>query len=160
MRTDSKPRRVQLRMVLAACVTAVALPACAGSSVMVGGPGVGIGFPTRRAEVFGDTVADRLYFGRNIPGGGTVGDSAFASFVDQVVTPRFPAGLTILRADGQWRGENGQVEREQSIVIEIVHPTGPAAEADLREIAEEYKRRFRQEAVLRVTVPAHTRMYE
>jgi hypothetical protein len=138
----------------------VALAACAGSSVMVGGPGVGIGFPTRRAEVFGDTVADRLYLGRNIPGGGTVGDSALAAFVDQVVTPRFPAGLTILRGDGQWRGANGQVEREASVVIEIVHPAGPAAEADLREIADEYKRRFRQEAVLRLTVPAHVRIYE
>jgi len=160
MRTDSMPRATRLRLAFATCVMAAALPACAGSSVMVGGPGVGIGFPTRRAEVFGDTVADRMFFGRNIPGGGTVTDSAFAAFVDQVVTPRFPAGLTLLRADGQWRGEGGRVEREQSVVIEIVHPAGPAAEADLREIADEYKRRFRQEAVLRVTVPAHTRMYE
>jgi hypothetical protein len=52
------------------------------------------------------------------------------------------------------------VEREPSVVVEIVHPTGPAAEADLREIADEYKRRFRQEAVLRVTVPVHVRTYE
>lgn len=151
---------MRLRSFLAAAAP-LAFAACANGGIMVGGPGVQMGIPMRRAaSVFGDTVADRMFFGRNIPGGGTVSDSAFAAFVDQVVTPRFPAGLTLLRADGQWRGESGRVEREQSVVIEIVHPAGPAADADLREIADEYKRRFRQEAVLRVTVPAHTRIYE
>ncbi|HEU4558145.1 MAG TPA: DUF3574 domain-containing protein [Longimicrobium sp.] len=141
----------------------LAFAACAGSGIMVGGPGVQVGIPVGRttsAAVTGDTVADRLFFGRNIPGGGTVSDSAFAAFVDEVVTPRFPDGLTIYRADGQWRGESGRVEREQSVVIEVVHPAGPAADGELREIAEEYKRRFRQEAVLRVTVPVRMRAYE
>lgn len=160
MNRETGFRVASARRVVAACALPLMVAACAGSSVMVGGPGVGIGFPTRRAEVFGDTVADRMFFGRNIPGGGTVPDSAFAAFVDSVVTPRFPSGLTIFRADGQWRGESGAVEREQAVVIEIVHPAGPAAEADLREIADEYKRRFRQEAVLRVTLPVHVRMYE
>lgn len=150
---------MRLRLLLAAIVP-LALPACANSGIMVGGPGMQVGIPMRRTAAIGDTVADRLFFGRNIPGGGTVSDSAFAAFVDEVVTPRFPAGLSIFRADGQWRGESGRVEREQSVVVEVVHPTGPAAEADLREIADEYKRRFRQEAVLRVTMPVHTRMYE
>jgi Protein of unknown function (DUF3574) len=145
---------------LAACSLTVAVAACANSGLMVGGPGVQVGIPIRRTAAFSDTVADRLFFGRNIPGGGTVSDSAFAAFLDQVVTPRFPHGLTVFRADGQWRGESGGVEREQSIVVEVVHPEGPAAEADLREIADEYKRRFRQEAVLRVTMPVHMRLYE
>ncbi|HEX8830701.1 MAG TPA: DUF3574 domain-containing protein [Longimicrobium sp.] len=145
---------------LVAFAAPLAAAACANSGLMVGGPGVQVGIPIRRAAAIGDTVADRLYFGRSIPGGGTVADSAFAVFVDSVVTPRFPDGLTIFRADGQWRGDGGRVEREQSVVIEIVHPAGPAAEGDLREIADEYKRRFRQEAVLRVTTPVHMRLYE
>jgi Protein of unknown function (DUF3574) len=160
MGRDSTPRAAQLRLAFAACMMAVALPACAGSSVMVGGPGVGIGFPTRRAEVFGDTVADRLYFGRGIPGGGAVADSAWGAFLGEVVTPRFPAGLTVYRVEGQWRNDDRTIGREQSFVLEIVHPAGPAADADLREIADEYKRRFRQEAVLRVTEPVHLRIYE
>lgn len=151
----------RLRLAVAACAAPLVLAACAGSGIMVGGPGMQVGFPVgRNAAAMGDTVADRLFFGRSIPGGGTVSDSAFAAFVDQVVTPRFPNGLTIYRADGQWRGEGGNVEREQSVVIEIVHPAGPAADAELREIADEYKRRFRQEAVLRVTVPVRMRVYE
>lgn len=148
----------------AARLAIVALPlaaaACANSGLVVGGPGVQVGIPVRRTAAIGDTVADRLFFGRNIPGGGTVSDSAFAAFLDQVITPRFPRGLTVFHADGQWRGESGSVEREQAVVVEVVHPEGPAAEADLREIADEYKRRFRQEAVLRVTMPVHMRLYE
>ena len=151
---------MRLRLLLALAAP-LALASCAGSGIMVGGPGVQVGIPVgRTAAAMGDTVADRLFFGRNIPGGGTVSDSAFAAFVDEVVTPRFPDGLTIYRADGQWRGESGRVEREQSIVIEVVHPAGPAADAELREIAEEYKHRFRQEAVLCVTAPVRMRTYE
>ncbi|HET7234085.1 MAG TPA: DUF3574 domain-containing protein [Longimicrobium sp.] len=150
---------MRLRFVLAFAAP-LTVAACANTGVMVGGPGVQVGIPIRRAAAIGDTVADRLYFGRNIPGGGTVSDSAFAAFVDSVITPRFPDGLTIFRADGQWRGDGGHVEREQSVVIEVVHPAGPSAEGDLREIADEYKRRFRQEAVLRVTLPVHMRLYE
>jgi hypothetical protein len=144
---------------------AIALPlagaACANSGVMVGGPGMQVGVPIRRAEPMGDTVADRLFFGRDIPGGGgTVSDSAWSAFLREVVTPRFPAGLTILHAEGQWREEDGRIVREESFVLEVVHPAGPAAEADLQAIAEEYKRRFRQEAVMRVTLPARQRFYD
>ncbi len=150
---------MRLRFLLA-FATPLAFAACANSGLVLGGPGVQVGIPVRRTAAIGDTVADRLFFGRNVPGGGTVSDSAFAAFVDEVVTPRFPAGLTLFRADGQWRGASGRVEREPSMVVEVVHPAGPAAEADLREIADEYKRRFRQEAVLRVTIPVHMRLYE
>ena len=151
--------RLRLLVAFALPLTAAA---CANSGVMVGGPGVQVGIPIRRqAAVLGDTVADRLYFGRNIPGGSaTVTDSAWSVFLREVVTPRFPAGLTVYRAEGQWRGEDGTIVGEQSFVLEVVHPAGPAAEADLLAIAEEYKRRFNQEAVMRVTLPARPRFYE
>ena len=153
-----------MRLRLLALTSPLAITAaCANSGVMVGGPGVGVGvgFPNRRYDAFdGDTVVDRLYFGRNIPGGGTVSDGDFAGFLDQVVTPRFPKGLTVLHADGQWQGDSGRIDREQSIVVEIVHAAGYNQERALREIADEYKRRFRQEAVLRVTSPVHVRFYE
>lgn len=95
-------------------------------------------------------VADRLYFGRNIPGGGSVSDQAWAGFLAEVVTPRFPAGLTVWPAQGQWRGLSGVIERESSFVLELIHPDDAATERAIREIAAEYKRRFSQEAVLRV----------
>jgi hypothetical protein len=151
---------MRLRLLIAFALP-LAGAACANSGVMVGGPGVQVGIPIRRPPaVMGDTVADRLYFGRNIPGGGTVSDSAWSVFLREVVTPRFPAGLTVFRAEGQWRGDDGSIDREQSFVVEVIHPAGPNAEADILAIAEEYKRRFNQEAVMRVTLPARPRFYE
>jgi hypothetical protein len=94
-------------------------------------------------------VRDVLYFGRNRPGGGTVGDAEWQSFLDQVVTPRFPAGLTVVQATGQWRGRSGVVEQERSEIVTLLHGGGGAARRAVAEIAAEYRRRFRQEAVLR-----------
>jgi hypothetical protein len=105
-------------------------------------------------------IADRLYLGRSIPGGGTVSDSAWAAFLREVVTPRFPDGLTVLHGDGQWRDSTGVIVREASFVLEIYHPASAEADAALDEIAAEYKRRFRQESVMRVRAPADVRFQE
>ena len=105
-------------------------------------------------------VADRLYLGRSIPGGGTVSDGEWAAFLAEVVTPRFPDGLTVLRGEGQWRDAAGAVVREPSFVLELYHPPGAAADAAVEEIAAEYRRRFRQEAVMRVRAPAGVRFHE
>lgn len=99
----------------------------------------------------GDTalVRDMLYFGRNTPGGNELSDSAWQQFVDEVVTPRFPAGLTTWDAAGQWRGSSGRVERERSKVLALLHPGDSASESSVAKAIAEYKHRFAQEAVLR-----------
>ncbi|HKP74209.1 MAG TPA: DUF3574 domain-containing protein [Longimicrobiaceae bacterium] len=149
--------RLRLLLVLA---LPLAGAACANSGVVVGGPAMQVGFPVRRPVAMGDTVADRLYFGRGIPGGGVVTDSAWGAFLREVVTPRFPDGLTVYSTYGQWREPDGRIAREESFVLEIVHPAGPNADADLLQIANAYKQRFRQMAVMRVTTPARQRFYE
>ncbi len=103
----------------------------------------------------GSGVSDRLYFGRSIPDGGEVTDAEWETFVRDVVTPRFPDGLTIYRAEGQW-SDKGVLTREPVMVIEILH--APSRELDrlIGEIANTYRERFRQSAVLRVTMPART----
>jgi hypothetical protein len=106
----------------------------------------------------GDTalVRDVLYFGRNRPDGGVVSDSSWRAFLDEVVTPRFPAGLTVVDAMGQWKGQSGQVERERAEVVTVLHPGDAAARRAVAEVAAEYKRRFDQEAVLRERITACT----
>lgn len=104
-------------------------------------------------------VADRLFFGRAIPGGGLVSEEAWASFLAEVVTPRFSEGLTVWRAEGQWTDPRGQLVRESVQVVEVIHPAGPRADSSLAAIAREYKRRFHQGAVLRVTTPALGHLY-
>lgn len=95
-------------------------------------------------------IADRMFFGRSIPGGGAVSDEQWTAFVEEVVTPRFPDGLTIYPATGQWREATGVLAREPVMVIEIVHPPGEAADRAIEEIMRAYREKFRQEAVMHV----------
>ena len=95
-------------------------------------------------------VTERIYFGRSIPGGGMVSDEEWNAFVAEVVTPRFPGGMTIHGANGQWREANGTIVREPVMVIEILHPADAAADRAIEEIIRAYREKFRQEAVLRV----------
>lgn len=99
-------------------------------------------------------LADRLFCGLAIPGGGEVTEAEWRAFLAEEVTPRFPDGLTIWRAEGQWRGADGVIVREPSLVIEILHRHDLRIDQEINEIAEAYKARFKQESVLRVTVPA------
>jgi hypothetical protein len=90
-----------------------------------------------------------VYFGRNRPAGGTVSDADWQRFLAEVVTPRFPAGLTVVEATGQWRGANGTVDQERSEIVTIFHAGDEASRRAVADVAAEYKRRFDQEAVLR-----------
>ena len=101
-----------------------------------------------------NAVDDRLYCGRNVPSGREVTDEELQTFLREVVTPRFPDGLTVWAATGQWRNAVRTVERERVMVLEIVHPLTRNSDRLIREVADEYRRRFRQESVLRVTQPA------
>jgi hypothetical protein len=94
-------------------------------------------------------VRDTLYFGLSRPGG-VVTQAQWQAFVDTEVTPRFPDGLTVWPAAGQWRGAGGAVAREDSRVLDIVHPSGPDFDAKLRAIRDAYKAQFHQESVLKV----------
>ena len=107
----------------------------------------------------GDTplVRDVLYFGRNRPGGDAVTDEEWQTFLDRVLTPRFPAGLTVVAASGQWKGKSGLVEQERSEVVTVFHSGDEAARRAVMEVVVEYKRRFRQEAVLRERTPTCVR---
>lgn len=96
---------------------------------------------------------DRMVFGMNSPAG-PVSDAQWQDFLADAVTPRFPDGLTIYRTQGQWRGASGEVEHEDSRVVEIVHGDDAAGRGHIAEISAEYKRRFRQEAVLVISTRA------
>jgi hypothetical protein len=95
------------------------------------------------------SVIETLYFGRATPTG-VVSDEDWSAFLREVVTPRFPAGLTSWQAVGQWRSADGSLTREDSFVVDLVHPPGGTSDADITAIVSAYKERFQQEAVLRV----------
>jgi hypothetical protein len=125
----------------------VAMIACAGRPAPKAAPAPAV----TTACAVGDTamVRDVVFFGRNRPGGGTVSDTDWQRFLDEVVTPRFPYGLTVVDATGQWRGQSGVVEQERSEIVTVFHAGDAASRQAIADVAAEYKRRFQQEAVLR-----------
>ncbi|TQF07712.1 DUF3574 domain-containing protein [Kitasatospora acidiphila] len=97
-----------------------------------------------------------LFFGTERPNGGTaVTDQEFQDFIDSQVTPRFPDGLTVEQARGQYRDSHGVIEHERSYVITLLYPTskGRTAGAAVEEIRRDYDQRFQQESVGRVDEP-------
>lgn len=95
-------------------------------------------------------TADLLYFGTAKPGGGEVSAQEWAQFLERTVTPRFPQGLSVWPAAGQWRGDDGTIVREASQVLNLLHAGDARSEQAVQEIVGAYKTQFRQEAVLRV----------
>jgi len=100
--------------------------------------------PPARAQ-----VRHELVFGTARAHGVPLREDEWQSFIDSVVTPRFPDGLTVLNASGQWRGEAG-VTKEQARILVIWHDRLPSRDADIEAIRSAYKARFDQESVLRI----------
>jgi hypothetical protein len=104
--------------------------------------------PGRRAM-----ESELLYFGTASPQG-AVSAADWRDFVDVVVTPRFPDGLTVWPASGQWRSADGSLVRESSWVLNVIHAPDASADAAIAAIIDAYKQRFHQESVLRATSAA------
>ena len=88
-------------------------------------------------------VAAELFFG--VEGRGL--EARFVDFLDRSVTPRFPAGLTVLDGAGRWRAGNGRMTAERSKLVLIVADPGEETVARLQAVRGEYKARFGQESV-------------
>lgn len=99
-------------------------------------------------------VRSEVYFGQTKPSGAHITPTEWQTFLDEVVTPQFPAGLTVLDASGQWRNATGHIDREPSKVLVLVHPPSASIEARIDAIRAVYCQRFEQEAVLKVTTKA------
>lgn len=95
-----------------------------------------------------------LFFGTTKPDG-IVTEDEFRTFIDEEVTPRFPDGLTLLKGDGQFKGSDGVIVKEQSFVLVLLYASDTYADSSRRieRIRRLYMRRFQQESVLRVDAP-------
>lgn len=104
-------------------------------------------------------IREELYFGSEIPNSGVVTDAEWQEFVDNEITPRFPKGLTTLTAQGQYRYADGTLGKEKTWIV-IVYYFGKPGDNDkpLEEIITQYKNKFQQESVMRVTNFVDVRM--
>jgi len=88
-----------------------------------------------------------LYFGGSRPKG-SVSELEWQLFLRDEVTPRFPNGMTVWDAEGQWRGAEGNIGHERTKVLLLVHPNTEQARQAIRTVIEKYRKAFEQESVL------------
>ena len=106
-------------------------------------------------------VDTRLYFGlgpADAPNKG-VSEATWRAFLDREVTPRFPAGLSVLDVYGQWQSKPTRVrqthpERIRSKLLIIDYPNTPENAARIEAIRAAWKRQTGDQSVLKVTQPA------
>ena len=91
-------------------------------------------------------VRTTLYFGMGKPNG-SVSELEWQVFLRDEVTPRFPQGLTVWDAHGQWKSETG-IAHERSKVLLLVHPDSTVAGQAISTVISRYRKQFDQESVL------------
>jgi hypothetical protein len=100
-----------------------------------------------RADQKASAVVEMM-FGRKIGDRIAVTNGAWARFVDREITPRFPDGLSVVDASGQWFDPvRKRVVREPSKIVTLVLRDGEKGQGEIDAIAEAYKKRFQQQAV-------------
>jgi hypothetical protein len=92
-------------------------------------------------------VRTTLYFGLARTKG-SVSELEWQIFLRDEVTKRFPDGLTVWEAEGQWRTPAGAIDHEQSKVLLLVHPDTAAARQSVQSVIEAYRQAFDQQSVL------------
>lgn len=102
-------------------------------------------------------VDTKLYFGlgpADQPEKG-IGEAQWREFLDKEVTPRFPAGLSVVDVYGQWQGKHQSApERLRSKMLIIDYPDNAGNRAKIAAIRSAWKQRTGDQSVLEVTEPA------
>ena len=88
-----------------------------------------------------------LYFGLARPKG-AVSELEWQLFLRDEVTRRFPEGLTVWQAEGQWLTPAGGIDREQSKVLLLVHADTTEARQAVQTVIQAYRKAFDQQSVL------------
>jgi len=91
-------------------------------------------------------IRTELYFG-------AIEIALWDEFLAKEVTPRFPSGLTVFEARGQWRNKSGEIHRIPTRVLVILHPGSPETNRALEEIRSRFRDQFRHESILRADSP-------
>jgi len=94
-----------------------------------------------------------LYYGTTWKNGQPITPEEWNSYLSADVTPRFKDGLTVFDANGQWMNRKGDVTRQTSKAVLIVHQGDKDSSQRIEELRDIYKKRFQQESVMRVDEP-------
>ena len=110
----------------------------------VGAQGFGV---TMECASSAPQIRTTLYFGLSRPKG-SISELEWQIFLRDEVTKRFPDGLTVWQAEGQWQNPAGSIDHEQSKVLLLVHTDSPAARQSVQAVIQAYRKAFDQQSVL------------
>ncbi len=99
-------------------------------------------------------LRSEMFLGMSRKDGQPIADSEVSAFVDGEVVSRFPAGTTLVAADGTYGSRTSGVIHERSRLLTILHSNDTASRAKIHELAAIYRTRFQQELVLIAMSPA------
>src|SRR5262245_22738587 len=85
-------------------------------------PATAVAQQGNNAHVGSNWSRTELFFGTAIRTGGVVTDEQFKAFLDSEITPRFPLGLTVVTAYGQFLNSAGIIQQERSFVLILLYP--------------------------------------
>ncbi|GBQ28571.1 DUF3574 domain-containing protein [Gluconacetobacter sacchari] len=90
-----------------------------------------------------------LLFGLSRPDGRPITDAEWHDFLSRAVTPRFPDGLSVFQASGQWRDRTSlRITSEPSRIVWIAADArAPGLAARLDAVRAQYRRDFQQQSV-------------
>ncbi len=101
-------------------------------------------------------IDTRLYFGLGPAGRPDAGvsEAQWKDFLDKQVTPRFPAGLSVVDVYGQWKGKDQpSPERLRSKMLIIDYPDTQENRDKIEAIRAAWKLQTGDQSVMRVTTP-------
>ena len=127
-------------------VSAFSVGLLAGMALLTSGD---VRQPLRDPQCEADSTArlrTTLYFGLGRPKG-MVSELEWQLFLRDEVTARFPEGLTVWEAQGQWQSA-GSISHERTKVLLLVHPDTHAAQQAVQAVIASYRKAFEQESVL------------
>lgn len=91
----------------------------------------------------------QFYFGRKTGDGGRFSDAEWRQFLDEVVTPTFPDGMTAWDAEGRSEGHLvGKTYPEGSKVLVLFVFDETDLKQRIQTVADAYKQRAKQKSVL------------
>lgn len=99
----------------------------------------------------------RMHFGMGL-GTNAITPELFTQFIDKQVTPRFPEGLTVTVARGQWNSPQVGVIREKTAIVDIQGDGSEECKEKIKAIAEAYTKRFKKAraSMYVITIPGVT----
>lgn len=147
---------MKLHAVLLPLLFAVAASAHAAPPAAEPAPSAQLHGDAARPAEAGGWVRSELYFGVGEETGPSareqtdvISDAQWRAFLDKEVTPRFPDGLTVFDAYGQWlfRGAP-EPNRLRTKVLVILHEDSPQRRNDIEAIRLAWKQATRHQSVL------------